>query len=178
MRNVVSRTGSMLVVLVLFAMMMTVNAQEQEMTQPLDLSSEHIVLDFSAQAAGPPTIEPLADGRILFKINGEGPVSGSLEGTMRSAITEVNPHQSPVQQSVSISFTIETEQGVLEGYYAGAIHHPIDGELAYINAHGFILSVTGAYADLFMADVYVTSEVLFVDGRSTGETGTITIAPR
>lgn len=41
-----------------------------------------------------------------------------------------------------------------------------------------ILLVSGAYADLYLADVYVSSTVQFADGRSVGESGTMTITAR
>ena len=77
---------------------------------------------------------------------------------------------------MSIIFTIETELGVIEGFYTGSFHRPDDMDHADIDASGKILSVSGAYADLYLADVFVKSAVQFVDGRSIGESGTITIA--
>jgi hypothetical protein len=148
------------------------------MTTPLELSVAPIVLEFDIVAAGPPTISPLDDGRVLFKINAEGSVTGEgRNGTMRSSITEVNPNQ-PVYQGIAITFTIESDDGTIEGYYAGSIYHPIDGPIANVSATGKILSVSEAYADLFLADIVVVSKVQFADGRSVGETGTLTISPR
>lgn len=167
--------GLAFAVVLLITALTTVLAQEQEMTTPLDLAGEPLVLEFFVGAAGPPDFEPLTDGRLVFKVEAEGSVSGAFEGTMRSAITEVNPDP-PIFQGLSITFTIETEDGVLEGYYTGTIYHPEpDAPIATVHAHGQILSVSGAYADLFLADVFVASEVQFVEGRSTGETGTMTI---
>lgn len=43
-------------------------AQDVVPVEPLDLSSEPVVLEFSSGAAGPPTVEPLTDGRMTFRI--------------------------------------------------------------------------------------------------------------
>ena len=75
-------------------------------------------------------------------------------------------------------FTIETDLGTLEGYYAGSFYLSEAGDGADIDAYGQILSVSGAYADLYLAEVFVTSQVQFVDGRSVGESGTMTISTR
>jgi hypothetical protein len=179
MKNPTGRLQAILIILTLLLVIGSVSAQDQEMTEPLDLSGQPIVLEFSVGPTGPPTIEPLADGRVLFKINPAGPVTGDLVGTMSSAVTEVNPHPSPIFQPISITFTIETDQGSLDGYYAGTIFVVQGAELvAHINGHGRILSVDAAYADLFLADVFVTSQVQFSNGQGTGESGTMTITAR
>ncbi|NDJ78705.1 MAG: hypothetical protein GYB65_20845 [Chloroflexi bacterium] len=178
MRNRLYRLVSLIIIgVIVLALTGLATAQEPDMTTPLELDDAPLELEFSIGAAGPPTIEPLSDGRVVFKINAEGPVTGALEGTMRSAITEVNPDP-PVYQGIGITFTIETENGMLEGFYSGTIYHPTDAPIATVSGHGQILSVSGAYADLFLADVLVSSEVQFEDGRSTGESGTLTITPR
>ena len=166
------------VLIVLAGILGTVSAQEGTMIEPLALSGAPVVLEFGTSAAGPPTIEPLTDGRMAFRIMGAGEVSGGLQGSISAKISEVTPMPSPSYHSVSVIFTIETEQGVIEGYYAGSFHRSDAGDQATINATGHILSVSGAYADLYLADVYVTSTVQFVDGRSTGESGTMTISAR
>ena len=153
-------------------------AQEETMIDPLDLSSEPLILEFSNSATGPPMIEPLSDGRMTFRITGAGPVTGSIQGTFTGRITEVTSNPSPPYHPVTVLFTVETEQGVIEGFYAGSFHLPDGADHSDVNATGQILSVSGAYADLYLADVYVTSQVQFVDGRSVGESGTMTIAPR
>lgn len=154
----------------------TVVAQEGGMVEPLNLSGEPVVLEYSAGAAGPPTIEPLTDGRMTFRIMAAGEVSGTFQGRISAKISEVTPMPSPPFHSVSVMFTIETDEGVIEGYYAGSFHLPAGSDQAVINAYGRILSVSGAYADLYLAEVFVTSTVQFVDGRSVGESGTMTIA--
>ncbi len=155
------------VLIILAGILGTVSAQEGTMIEPLALSGAPVVLEFGTSAAGlRPSSRRLPHGLRRRK-------SG------RSwQISEVTPMPSPSYHSVSVIFTIETEQGVIEGYYAGSFHRSDAGDQATINATGHILSVSGAYADLYFADVYVTSTVQFVDGRSTGESGTMTIAAR
>ncbi|MBZ0282643.1 MAG: hypothetical protein K8L97_18020 [Anaerolineae bacterium] len=165
-------------VVVMLAALGTVTAQEGDMIEPLALSSEPVVLQFSTGAAGPPTIEPLTDGRMAFRIMAAGEISGTFAGNISARVSEVTLNPSPTFHPVTVMFTIETEQGQIEGYYAGSFHRPEGAEQANIEASGVILSVSGAYADLYLADVTVSSQVQFVDGRSVGESGTITIAAR
>lgn len=155
-----------------------VAAQDAQPVEPLPLAGEPVMLEFSVGAAGPPTIEPLTNGRMTFRIEAAGEVTGALSGSVSAKISEVTPVPSPPYHSVTIIFTIETDDGVLEGYYAGSFHQPEGADQANISAVGKILSVSGAYADLYLADVYVTSTVQFVDGRSVGESGSMLIAAR
>lgn len=155
-----------------------VAAQEGGMVEPLNLLSEPVDLEFSTGAAGPPTIEPLTDGRMVFRIMSAGEVSGTLQGSISAKVSEVTSMPPPLFHAVSVMFTIETEDGVIEGYYAGSFHRSAEGDQAIINASGLILSVSAAYADLYLAEVFVTSAVQFVDDRSVGESGTMRIAAR
>lgn len=153
-------------------------AQDIVPIEPLDLSSEPVVLQFSSGAAGPPTVEPLTDGRMTFRIQAVGEVSGAFEGSLSALVSEVTAMPSPPLHPVTVMFTIETEVGTLEGFYKGSLYLAEESDQAIIHASGLILSVSGAYADLYLADVFVTSAVQFVDGRSVGESGTMTIAVR
>lgn len=153
-------------------------AQDVVPVEPLDLSSEPVVLEYSLGAAGPPIIEPLTDGRMTFRIEGAGEVSGAFEGSISALVSEVTAMPSPPLHPVTVMFTIETEDGTLEGFYAGSLYLAEGSDQAAIRASGQILSVSGAYADLYLADVFVSSAVQFVEGRSVGESGTMTIAPR
>lgn len=153
-------------------------AQEGDMIEPLDLSGGPVVLEFSTGAAGPPTIEMLTDGRMTFRIMAAGDVTGSFDGSISAQVSEVTPNPSPPFHPVTVTFTIETEQGEIGGYYAGSLHLPEGEDNATINASGQILSVSGVYADLYLADVFVSSGVQFVDGRSVGDSGTLTISSR
>lgn len=168
----------MLVIFVMIGVSGAVAAQEGEMIEPLDLSGGPIVLEFSTGAAGPPTIEPLTDGRMTFRIMAAGEVSGAFAGSISAHVSEVTSNPPPTFHPVTVIFTIETEQGQIKGYYAGSFHRPEGTDQANISASGLILSVSGVYADLYLADVYVSSTVQFVDGRSVGESGTMTIAAR
>lgn len=177
--NRAGRALSLVVFVIAFTSLAgVVLAQDMTPIEPLALAGEPVVIDYSLGAAGPPTIEPLTDGRMAFRIDGVGAASGALEGAMTARISEVTPMPSPPFHGVSVQFRIETELGEIEGYYAGSLHLPDGADQASIHATGRILSVSGAYADLYLADVYVTSAVQFVDGRSVGETGVMTLAAR
>ncbi len=153
-------------------------AQDVAPVAPLNLSSEPVVLEYSLGAAGPPTIEPLTDERMTFRIQGAGEVSGALEGSISALISEVTAMPSPPLHPVTAMFTLETEDGTLEGFYAGSLYLAEGSDQASIHGNGLILSVSGVYADLYLADVHVTSAVQFIDGRSVGESGTMTITVR
>ncbi len=149
-----------------------------EMTEHPDFADQLLVLLFNTAPTGPPDLEPLPQDRQIFKIKARGPVKGSLVGEMTQSITEVHTFPPSVLQGVAISFMITTEQGKIEGYYTGSIHF-IDAESKWlINAYGQILSVTGAYAELLLAEVFVKSEVPREEGRAQGENGRMTISPR
>lgn len=153
-------------------------AQDTAPVEPLDFSGEPVVLEFSTGAAGPPTIEPLTDGRMTFRISAAGEVSGALAGSLAATVSEVTAMPSPPLHPVTVIFTIETEQGTIEGYYAGSLYLAEGSDSATIHAAGQVLSVSGTYADLYLAEVFVDSAVQFVDGRSVGESGTMTIIAR
>jgi len=150
-------------------------AQDMTPVEPLALSAEPVTVSFSTGAAGPPMIDALTDGRMAFRIDAAGEASGTISGPVTARISEVTPMPSPAFHSVSVMFTIETEFGQIDGYYAGSFFLPDGSDQATINGYGRILSVSGAYADLYLAEVFVTSTVQFVDGRSVGESGTMTI---
>jgi len=167
-----------LVVVVLLLIVGAASAQEPEMTEPLALGDQIHVLEIELAPTGPPSIEMTTDDRIVFSAEAAGTTSGAIAGTMTSRISEVNRLPPPANQTFSETFVIETELGRLEGFYAGSIFVEEGTDAAPINAHGYILNVSGAYADLFMAEVFVSGQVNFVDGRSTGAVSTMTIFPR
>lgn len=150
-------------------------AQDVEPVEALNLAGQPVVLEFSTGAAAPPIVEPLTDGRMTFRIQVAGEVRGTFEGSLSTLVSEVTAMPSPPLHPVTVMFTIETEDGSLEGFYAGSLYLAEGSDQAAIHAYGQILSVSGAYADLYLADVFVMSAVQFVDGRSVGESGTMTI---
>lgn len=178
MKNLISRPHALSIVLILLVVIGSITAQEPEMSEALDLSNAPIVLEFSTGAAGPPTIEPLTDGRMTFRIAAAGEVSGALAGSISANVAEVTAMPPPPSHPFSVMFTIETEQGTIQGYYVGNLYLAEGSDQALINASGQVLSVSGAYADLYLADVFVTSAVEYVDGRSVGDSGTMTITGR
>lgn len=160
-------------ILLLLMLTMVVLGQDVEPVEPFALSSEPVILEFSTGATGPPTVKPLTDGRITFRISVAGEVTGTINGEITGQVSEV--HANPGFHPVTVMFTIETEQGTVEGFYIGNLYLAEGSDRSSINASGKILSVSGAYADLYLADVFVTSGVQYVDGRSVGESGTMTI---
>ena len=96
-------------------------AQDIEPVEPLNLSDQPVVLEFSTGAAGPPTIEPLTDGRMAFRIMAAGDISGAFEGSISANVSEVTAMPSPPLHPVTVMFTIETEQGMIQGYYSGSL---------------------------------------------------------
>jgi hypothetical protein len=153
------------------------------------LPSRHILqLQFSAAPSGPPTVEPVGSIAV-FKIDPKGEVKGDLEGTFTEHITQldtdINATTIPVNslQDITTFFSIKTNDGTIEGYFYGAFYFPeeANGD-AVVQQHGHVLSVTGAYANLYMADVIYEGVVDFkeVNGASigVGDSGTLLIAPR
>ena len=155
-------------------------ADSDEPTDPLQLGDELLVVDDSLGPADqPPSFEMLSDNRAVFKVNAAGSVSGDLEGTMTSNPNQVVELPDPATDSGAATFTIETADGTIEGYYIVTLHGVVGDSVGTVYGHGHILAVTGVYADLFLAEVYVTGEVpLDPEGVGTGENGTITLAPR
>ena len=150
---------------------------------PLDV----LTLEFTAVAPEPPTIEEAADD-FIFKIIPGGPVTGDLEGTLTQHITFVDPMAlgpfvPNLHLPITTFFEIETDEGTIEGYYVGS-HYQREDMFpdAMVQQRGHILSVTGAHANLFLADVYYNGVVDYedIDGNyvGVGDSGTLVIAPR
>ena len=150
-------------------------------------SSQVLILQTKANLTEPPIIEESANGQTIFKLHPTGAVTGTLEGTFSQRITQVVPSDTVpainVLEPITTLFTIETEEGVIEGYYSGAFYFQ-EGTYpdANMQQRGQILSVTAAYADLYLAEVFFNSIVDFeeVNGSMVplGDSGTLTIAPR
>ena len=138
-------------------------AQESGTTDPLPLSEHLIVLEFNTQNASKPNFEMLTDGRAIFTITASGPVAGDLGGTVTLNISQiVNIPELPLD-SLAVTFTIETADGRIEG-----------ASDLVSNGSGQILSVTGVYADLFLAEVFLNGQI----HGGTGSTETMIISPR
>ena len=157
-------------------------AQDKEPHQVLSLQ-------VSAVAVEPPTIEEIPGGGIVFKVNPVGTVAGDLEGTFSQRVIQVESGEflSDFEaglawlEPVAVFFTITTDEGVIEGYYTGAFYFPEETfpSDAAFKERGLVLSVTAAYSDLYLADIYYDGIVDFTDeGIPLGDSGTITIAPR
>ena len=150
-------------------------------------SSQVLILQTKANPTEPPIIEESDDDQTIFKVHPTGTVTGDLEGTFSQRITQVVPSDTElainVLEPIATFFTIETKEGVIEGYYSGAFYFQ-EGTYpdANMQQRGQILSVTAAYADLYLAEVFFDSIVDFeeVDGSMIplGDSGTLIIAPR
>jgi len=164
----------MFVIVGLLMLTAPVVAQESDTTEPLALSEQLLVLEFSTQNASEPTFDMLNDGRAVFAITASGPVAGDLEGTLTLNVNQVvNIPETPLD-TLAVTFTIETADGRIEGYYTGSLFGTAGGSALTSNGSGQILSVTGVYADLFLADVFLTGQIT----PDAGSTETMIISPR
>lgn len=154
-----------------------------------ELRSPHALeLQFTAAPTEPPLVEEAGDIGV-FKVNPVGTVSGDLEGTFTERITQVDPivlmptNEANDLLDITTFFTIETDEGTIEGYFYGAFYFPEETYPdAILRQQGHVLSVTAAYADLYLADVVYEGIVDFEDVDGTvialGDSGTLLIAPR
>jgi hypothetical protein len=168
--NSIKRTKRIaLLIVAAVALVLAVNTQiSAQGSQPLKL-------DIVATGGGPPNIELLADGTLIFKVGVIQSVSGDLTGTLTENITQVYPlADEDGLLPITTSFTLVTSAGTIKGYYTGTFMHMQDGT-HMITEHGEILSVTGDYVDLYQAKVLYQG-VLLADHMTAS--GTITIQPR
>lgn len=148
------------------------------MPTALPLSQQLLTLSFMTtptSTAGTEQFE--GKTRQVLKITAEGSVSGDMAGHITTSIVEVHSIPAPAHQGIAITFTITTEAGSIDGFYAGSIHVAADQDKLTIHGYGKILSVTAAYADLFLAEVFVSSEVPRIEGLPQGENGRMTLSP-
>ena len=110
-------------------------------------------LEFVGIGGGPPNVEVLPDGIVIFKLTAIDGVTGDLTGTLTERVTQVYPaSEEDGLLPISTLWKLETAEGTIEGYYSGKFDHLNDGNHK-ITQHGEILSVTGAYVDLYQATV-------------------------
>ena len=138
-------------------------------------ANKPLKLDFVAAGGGPPSVVVLGDGTVIFKITAIESVSGGLTGTLTESITQVYPlSDEEGLLPVTTSWTLQTSDGTIQGYYSGTFRHMQDGTHLIVQ-QGEILSVTGAYADLYQATVLYRA-VLLADHMTVA--GVISIHPR
>lgn len=148
------------------------------MTETLDLSGKVHKINFCTEIEGTPHIEPLSGHRNIFRAHARGDVSGAVVGIITESVTEVHAVPPPALQGIAINFSVESSDGSFSGFYTGSIQRTDDEGSFWINGHGQVLSVTGAFAEFFLADVIVHSEVHRSKGMSVGESGELVISPR
>lgn len=153
-------------------------AQDPDMTAPMPLTDRIVSLQYEVAPAGPPSVEPLSDNRVVFSLETSGGISGDLQGTVTTRLTEVHAQPAPPHQWFSSTFVIETDAGRIEGFYNGSLYLPEGAESAEVHGMGQVLFVSGAYADLFQARVFVQGAVPFENGIGVGESGSMVIAPQ
>jgi hypothetical protein len=115
--------------------------------------------------------------QIVFNITTSGDLTGDLSGTLTQHITQVVPDPEPALEPITALFTIETSKGKIEGYLSGSFYTPQPGDNATMMQHGQIISVTGDYANLYLADVYLDCVVTMENGIGVAAEGNISIVP-
>ncbi|MBZ5627160.1 MAG: hypothetical protein LAQ69_52075 [Acidobacteriia bacterium] len=128
-----------------------------------------------AGSDGPPQIQTLAGGNVLFRITTIQKLSGDLQGKLTERITQLYPAADEGGSlPISTLWKIETAQGTIEGYYSGTFTHAQDGRHG-IFQYGEVISASGAYTYLYRAEV-LYSAVLETDHLSIN--GGLTIRKR
>jgi hypothetical protein len=135
-----------------------------------------LTLEFSTELTAEPSFDFLEDGRIVFNAKTAGALSSGLEGTLSQNVTQVVYTPEPPAEPITTSFRIETADGWIEGYVSGYFYRE-PGQDASVQQHGQVLSVSAAYADWFLADVFFDSIVLINENTPLGDTGTMTLFP-
>ena len=135
-----------------------------------------LTIQFSTVPQAEPVVEQFRN-QIIFKIETSGDVTGDFEGKLTQRITQVAPLPEPALEPITTFFSIETDKGTIEGYYSGYFYLPGADQDAQVQQHGQVLSVTGQYADLYLANVYMNSVVNIENGAGVGDSGSMTIVP-
>ena len=137
-------------------------------------SSRPWVLELGeAVGGGPPDIDVLANGTVVFRIETKAALGGDLEGTLAQRITQVfDGADEDGLLPISTLWKIKTSAGVLEGYYSGTFIHLEDGSHEILQS-GRVLRVSKPYADLYQAEIFYLGTLDF--GHSV-ELATLTIA--
>lgn len=148
------------------------------MIEPISFASQTLTLAFSTTPDEGVFSEPLSGSRQVFIVNASGKVSGEISGEISQQVTEVHRVPAPNHQGIAISFQVTSGLGSIKGYYTGSITMAEEKTHWQVHGRGQLLSVSGAYAELFLAEVFISSQVPIVDGRAAGENGTMTIAPQ
>ncbi len=168
----------LLIVIASLLMMLATTVDAQEELPPPGIFE----LQVDSAPTGPPNVEELQDGRALLHLTALGSLQGDLSGTLTQHVTQIiNPVSSDLTTPIATLFKIETPDGTIEGYYSGSFSwadlNP--GTDATVHQYGQVLSVTGAYIDFYLAEVFYDGVVSFgATGLGTGDSATIVIASR
>lgn len=122
--------------------------------------------------------EVLPDGTAILKFDATVPVTGDLTGTLTERITLVVP---PVNQAALVPITTfwkleltAPESGTIEGYYSG-LNRTLKDLSQSITQQGEVLSVTGAYLNLYRATILHNATL--GPPPTFSQTGTLTLLP-
>jgi transcriptional regulator with XRE-family HTH domain len=154
-----------------------------EVTHPIPaatLSKTLLTLKLQSAPIDSPRSECLADGRQLCKIYSKGHVSGSLNGVLTQEISHLvdKPQQPALLAYLTVYFTIETDLGIVKGYYTGFSKNDSERQADLLRMRGQVLSVTSVYIDLFLADVFYEGSIHYpkaLPENAIFEQGVITI---
>jgi hypothetical protein len=158
----------------------------QEMPAPLD--PQVLVLTLTSTVIGEPQVQA-AGGTDIVKYSVEGFVTGDVEGAYEAHFTRVgegaarafNPPNFALPASLHLTLT--TEDGNIEIALDGAVFYPETGfPDATTRMSGKVISVGGAFADLFLASAFYEArtdiEEVEAAQRPLSESATLTLAPR
>ena len=161
----------------LFVSLVFVGAVFTAVAQEETTTTGNLSLNIEAAAVSEPTLDGL-----MFNIQAEGTVSGDWTGTISLQVSqrleEEDASSNAEVAPIAVLFTITTEEGMISGYYIGSFAVPTPDSDATVVGAGRVLSASSSYADLYLADVLLSSTVDMVDGIGIGESGTITIIER
>jgi transcriptional regulator with XRE-family HTH domain len=127
-------------------------------------SNRLLTAHFHSAPIDSPISETLQDGRQLCKIFAKGRIAGAIEGIVQQEVTQLH-YKSDQPSSIvrtAVLFHIETEKGTIKGCCAGFMTGNRETGSERTTLQGKIYSVTNAYIDLLLADVYYESEVRMI----------------
>ena len=126
--------------------------------QPQGAPSQPFYMDFteSGEDGGPPTINQIASGEILFKVTVIQKVTGDISGRLVERVTQIHPPDDERTMPIAVLWRLETSQGVLEGHYSGMWNQGEDQRVGIFQM-GEVLVVPRAFGYLYRAEAVYTA---------------------
>ncbi len=115
-------------------------------TRPINLEMSLL------EIPGPPQVNRIPSGDILFRITVVLNVTGDLTGKLTERVIQVHPENEEDSMPIATLWKLETADGTMEGHYSGVYEKTADGSFLVIQA-GEVFSVTRAYGHLYRADI-------------------------